>query len=115
MTMTPRFTLFALAAVLLAGPVVAAQPGAPPSRDSLGADWRQQQGEARQKVKDGSHVSLEKVVEEIRRRTPGRLLDAGLETESDGRAVYRVRWARADGRRIDFMVDAGTGAILSGG
>jgi len=83
--------------------------------DSLGADWRQQQGEARQKVKDGSHVSLEKVLETIRRRTPGRVLDAGLESGSDGKSVYRVRWAATDGRRIDFLVDAATGAILSGG
>jgi uncharacterized membrane protein YkoI len=90
-----------------------AQPA--PGRDSLGADWRQQQGEARQRVKDGSHVPLERVVDEIRRRTPGRLLDAGIETGGDGRSVYRVRWAAQDGRRIDFLVDAASGSILSGG
>lgn len=99
-----------LAALVLAGPAMA-QTG----RDSLGADWRQQQGEARAKVKSGSHVSLEQVVREIRQRTPGRLLDAGLETDGDGRSVYRVRWAASDGRRIDFIADAATGQILSGG
>lgn len=86
-----------------------------PDGDSLGAEWRQQQGEARRKVKSGDHISLERVVDEIRRRTPGRLLDAGLETGPDGRGVYRVRWAAANGRRIDFLVDAATGQILSGG
>jgi uncharacterized membrane protein YkoI len=50
-------------------------------------------------------------MEQIRRRTPGRPLDAGME-QSGGRAVYRVRWAAEDGRRIDYIVDAETGAIL---
>ncbi len=98
----------ALALVAAAGPALA-------QSDSLGADWRQQQGEARAKVKSGSHISLERVVAEIRKRTPGRMLDAGLETGPDGRSVYRVRWAAADGRRIDFLVDAANGQILSGG
>ena len=40
----------------------------------------------------------------------GRVLDAGLEGRN-----YRVRWAAADGRRIDFIVDAETGQIISGG
>ncbi len=109
--MKMRSTLIALAALIATSPTLAVAQ----SRDSLGADWRQQQGEARQKVKDGSHVPLDRVVEAIRRRTPGRMLDAGLETDGDGRAVYRVRWAAQDGRRIDFLVDAGSGSILSGG
>ncbi len=103
--------LLAAAALMCAGGPALAQSG----RDSLGADWRQQQGEARAKVKSGSHVSLEQVVSEIRQRTPGRLLDAGLETDGEGRSVYRVRWAASDGRRIDFIADAATGQILSGG
>lgn len=98
------------AAATLSAPVASAQPG-----DSLGADWRQQQGEARQRVRDGSHISLERAVEAVRRRTPGRVLDAGLEPGPGGRTVYRVRWAATDGRRIDFLVDAATGQVLSGG
>ena len=114
-------TLIAAAVLAAAAPASARQPDSahqPDSArqpDSLGADWRQQQGEARAKVKNGSHIPLERVVDEIRRRTPGRLLDAGLETDPDGRSVYRVRWAAADGRRIDFRVDAASGTILSGG
>ena len=45
-------------------------------------------------------------------RTPGRHLDAGLETGAGGRPVYRVRWAAEDGRRIDYVVDAEIGAII---
>lgn len=81
--------------------------------DSLGADWREQQGEARAKVKDGAHVPLSQVIAAIQRRAPGRLLDSGIEPGADGRSVYRVRWAAKDGRRIDFIADAQTGAILS--
>jgi len=101
--------------VLAAAMLAAAVPSYAYQPDSLGADWRQQQSEARAKVKNGSHIPLERVVDEIRRRTPGRLLDAGLETGPDGRSVYKVRWAAADGRRVDFRVDAASGAILSGG
>ncbi|AAK24731.1 hypothetical protein EIB18_14675 [Caulobacter vibrioides] len=78
--------------------------------DSLGADWRQQQDQARGGVQSGRLVPLSRVIEMIGRRVPGRVLDAGLEGDN-----YRVRWAAADGRRIDFIVDAQTGQILSGG
>lgn len=79
--------------------------------DSLGSGWRQQQGEAREAVQSGRAIPLGRVMEQIRRRTPGRPLDAGMEQWS-GRPVYRVRWAAEDGRRIDYIVDAETGAIL---
>lgn len=105
-----------LAAPLLALTLAAASSaaGQAPQGDSLGADWRQQQNEARQKVQEGRHVPLEQVIAEIRRKTPGRLLDTGLEQGPDGRTVYRVRWAAASGRRIDFLVDAQSGAVVSG-
>ncbi len=57
-------------------------------------------------------VSLEQVVGRIASRTPGRLLDAGTENRG-GQIVYRVRWQANDGRRIDYIVDASTGSILS--
>ena len=78
---------------------------------SLGAAWRQQQNEARDAVRRGKHVPLPQVLDTLRRRTPGRILDSGIE-EHGGRTMYRVRWAAADGRRIDYLVDAETGAIV---
>ena len=81
------------------------------SPNSLGAGWRQQQDEAREAVRRGRHQPLGRVIDQLRRRTPGRQLDVGLE-QRDGRSVYRVRWAAADGRRIDYIVDAETGAVL---
>jgi len=82
--------------------------------DSLGADWREQQDEARAGVQQRRLVPLTQVIEQIRRRHPGRPLDAGAESMGD-RPVYRVRWITTDGRRIDFIIDATNGAILSGG
>ena len=85
---------------------------APVRADSLGAGWREQQYEARQGVREGRIAPLGRVIDEIRRHSPGRQLDAGLEPGSNGRTVYRVRWASADGRRMDYIVDAETGRIL---
>ncbi len=104
-----------MALALLAEPVSAlARPlgqWAMAGPDSLGSGWRQQQGEAREAVQSGRAIPLGRVMEQIRRRTPGRPLDAGME-QSGNRPVYRVRWAAEDGRRIDYIVDAETGAIL---
>jgi uncharacterized membrane protein YkoI len=104
------------AASVVAGGVVMAQPQEPPARspNSLGADWRLQQDEVRQGVKQRKLVPLSQVIEMIRRRTPGRELDAGLEYQGD-KPIYRVRWMTGDGRRVDYLIDAATGALLSGG
>jgi hypothetical protein len=58
----------------------------------------------------GQTISMQQAVAIVSRRTPGRLLDA-----SPAGANYRIVWITPDGRRIDFIVDASSGAILSGG
>jgi hypothetical protein len=83
----------------------------PPPR-AFGGDWRNQQNAVRQAVREGRQVPLGQAIEAVRRRAPGRELDAGLETGPNGRPVYRVRWAGQDGRRQDYLVDAGTGAVI---
>ena len=83
-----------------------------PRADSLGADWRPRPDEARRGVREGRLAPLGRVIDQIRRRSPGRQLDAGLETDAYGRRVYRVRWAGADGRRSDYIVDAETGRVI---
>lgn len=103
--MKPIHFLFAAALAAAALPSVASAQRGP---DSLGADWRARQDRARGGVQSGELVPLGRVIEMIGRRTPGRVLDAGLEGSN-----YRVRWATTDGRRIDFIVDARTGQILS--
>lgn len=113
----PAFFAAALAASLLVGGSAFAQPPAraprPPHQNSLGADWRLQQDEARQGVREHHLMPLGPVIEQLRTRTPGRQLDTGLEYQGQ-RPVYRVRWMTKDGRRIDYLIDAATGAILSG-
>jgi hypothetical protein len=90
------------------------QPARPrPHPNSLGADWRLQQDEVRQGVRAHQLMPLARVIEQVRLRTPGRQLDTGLESEG-GRPIYRVRWMTRDGRRIDYLIDAVTGAILRG-
>lgn len=79
--------------------------------NSLGADWHEQQEEARSAVRHGQFAPLGQVIDSLDRRTPGRQLDAGIE-DLNGRPVYRVRWMTAHGRRIDYLVDAATGAVL---
>ena len=116
----PTYLVGVLAAGFIAAGAAAAQPSnpnptrPPPHREnSLGADWRQQQDEARQGVRQRRIMPLAGVIQQLRRRTPGRQLDAGLEYQGD-RPIYRVRWMTADGRRVDYMIDAATGQVLSG-
>ncbi len=98
---------------ILASLALLLQPQPPqPRGDSLGADWRAQQDEVRAGVRAGKVIPLGQAAAAVQARTPGRLLDAGLESGDNGRPVYRVRWAAADGRRLDVIVDAATGAVL---
>jgi hypothetical protein len=89
-----------------------APPPGSSAANSLGAGWGQQQDAARRGVRQEGLMPLNQVMSRIQRGTPGRLLDAGLEPGPTGRPAYRVRWAAAGGRRIDFIVDAATGAII---
>jgi len=85
--------------------------GQRPRGNSLGDSWAPRGDDAREGVRGGRLVPLEQVIRNIARQTPGRLLDAGLEGGGD-RPVYRVRWQTNDGRRIDYIVDARSGAII---
>jgi hypothetical protein len=99
------------------GPPPAYAPGGygPPAAGAWRAPgaWRQQEEFLRQGVRQGQLAPLGSVIQNIRRITPGRQLDSGLEYMGP-RLVYRVRWMTANGQRMDYFVDAATGAILSG-
>jgi hypothetical protein len=85
----------------------------PPRRpNSLGSEWREQQEEARSGVRQGQMAPLGSVIAGIGHRSAGRPLDAGIEYQG-ARPVYRVRWLMNNGRRVDYLVDAATGQILS--
>lgn len=68
--------------------------------------------DARTEVREGRRVPLRDVLPQINRRTPGRMLDSYPETGPGGRPQYRVRWQSNSGERIDYIVDAETGAII---
>jgi len=87
-------------------------PAYPPYGAGFGGNWRAQQDEVRRAVRDGRHVPLSQAIAAVRQRTPGHVLDAGMEPGSEGRTLYRLRWATNDGRRIDYLVDAATGAVV---
>ena len=77
-----------------------------------GAWWADQQYLARSGVRQGQLTPLGRVIDQLERRTPGRQLDTSLDYRGD-RPVYRVRWITHGGRRVDYLVDAATGAVLS--
>lgn len=100
-----------LTASLLALNAAAPAPS-PPRADSLGANWGAQQDEARAGVRQGRLIPLASAIQVVRRHSPGRQLDAGLE-QWNGRPAYRIRWVGPHGHRVDYIVDAVTGAILA--
>ncbi len=95
-------------------PPLTYQPSYAPQRrpNSLGSEWREQQEEARLGVRQGQMAPLGSVIAGIGHRSSGRPLDAGIEYQGS-RPVYRVRWLMNNGRRVDYLVDAATGQILS--
>lgn len=122
-----------LASILLVAATPAAAEALParsalaflqPDRDWRGGGWRGGNGRGRdaREMRDerqdfrgrgeGRRAPLQQVLRSIESRTPGRLLDASAQ-DLGGRAVYRVRWATDDGRRLDYLVDAVSGQILS--
>ena len=106
-------TGLAALALVAGGSAFAGEPRT--SGDSLGADWRQQQDEVRELRRQRRLIPMGVVIQHIRRMNPGprsQQLDAGLEYQGE-RPVYRVRWMTNDGRRIDYIVDAVTGQVIS--
>jgi len=100
-------------AALLIALTVAAQPMDASAQTRFGRSFGGAESPFdRMAQRGGQTISMEQAVAIVARRTPGRLLDA-----SPAGANYRIVWITPDGRRIDFLVDASSGAILrsSGG
>jgi hypothetical protein len=59
--------------------------------------------------------SLDRVLPQIRRTTPGQFYDAeGPFIGPNGQASYRIKWMTPDGRIIWFYADARTGQVFGG-
>ena len=94
------------------GPIYAEPPR---GRPAPGPEYYpREQDEARQGVRSGAIRPMGEIVRRLERSHAGRMLDAQLQPGPNGRPVFRVIWAGADGRRSDYLVDAQTGAILQG-
>lgn len=104
-----RVFAFILSAALLSGAAPAA---------ATAQSWRDdpyeggQQDRARAAVEERRVIPLERIIEQINRRTPGQLLGAGPPTMQGGRMIYRILWD-SRGRQIEYIVDAGSGSILA--
>lgn len=99
---------FGVVSALLVPGTVSAQP----------LDWKMFQsrdrytaGEARDARRQGDVVPAIRVISQVRQRYPrASVLDAELEGGSNPR--YIVKILTEDGRRVDVVADARTGAIL---
>lgn len=102
-------TSLALLAAIMAvsGPVAEAQQRKRPPLLSAPLTAR----DAREGVAQGAMRPLGDVLRQLRERAGGRQLDAQLVSASPN-PVYEIQWLTEDGRRIDYVVDAHTGAIL---
>ncbi len=58
-------------------------------------------------------MPLAKIIGGLQNRCPGTFLEAKLQRTRQGLA-YRVRILRPSGKRVTMLVDAATGAVVSG-
>jgi uncharacterized membrane protein YkoI len=101
--------LSALFAALTLAALAAPAAGCTQGLDDYGG---RQQDTARAAVQARQVVPLERIIEQIRRRTPGNLLGAGAPSDEGGRMIYRILWD-SHGRQLEYVVDARSGAIIS--
>ncbi|MEE8515411.1 MAG: hypothetical protein V3T02_02115 [Alphaproteobacteria bacterium] len=74
---------------------------------------RDEQDRARDAVRGGQARPLAEIITGLQNVCPGTFLGASLQRQGQG-YLYRVQILRASGRRITFLVDAATGAIVGG-
>ena len=67
---------------------------------------------ARDAVRSGRSLPLGAIVNQVKRRQPGRLLDADL-NDRGGQLVYWLRWMTPNGNVLNMVVDARSGRVLS--
>lgn len=102
-----RLAAIALTAALLSVTGSAAA-WAQPWQDDYGG---RQQDHARHAVQAGQVMPLDRIIAQISSHTPGQLLRADGPSNQGGRMIYRILWD-ANGRQVEFIVDARSGQIL---
>ncbi|MBY9067298.1 PepSY domain-containing protein [Hyphomonas sp. WL0036] len=101
-----RIVTFFLAVGLMGVPVASAQSGGNP--------WANQfsPGQAREAVREGKTVPLNKIFQKLKREYGGYQLGAELYSREDGTTFYEIDWMTEDGRKAHFTVDAQSGSVL---
>jgi hypothetical protein len=97
-----------------AGPEPGPGYAEPPRARAPQEYYRGEQDEARNGVRSGAMMRMGDILRRLERSHGGKMLDANLGQGPNGQPVYRVIWASPDGRRVDYIIDARTGAILQG-
>ncbi len=69
-------------------------------------------GEAREAVREGKTVPLNKIFQNLKREYGGYQLKAELYARETGGAYYEIDWMSDAGRKMRFVVDATTGRVL---
>ncbi|NQV58965.1 MAG: PepSY domain-containing protein [Alphaproteobacteria bacterium] len=105
--------ILAAAAAVLALPMMA-------NADHRGGLIFVQQGRrdhdrARDAVNAGKTLPLQQILQRISGRYPGRLLDANLARNNQGRWIYRLKLLTPDNRVQNLEVDAQSGQVLQSG
>ena len=76
---------------------------------------RRDHDRARDAVSAGKILPLQQILQRIRGRFPGRLLDAALARDNQGRSIYRLKLLAPNNQVQQLVVDAQSGRVLSGG
>lgn len=63
----------------------------------------------RREVKSGTLQPLAKILDDLQKRHPGRVVDVELERNGEGLRWYEIKLQTADGRRTELYVDAESG------
>jgi len=98
--MTRRFVFLAVAAAMLAQPVVA---------QNWGQSFSQGARDARQ---SGNIVPLRDILRQLERQHGGEYLDANLYSSPGGGSEYHIDWKTRDGRKVTFVVNAQSGRVI---
>jgi uncharacterized membrane protein YkoI len=97
--------------ILLSLAAIALLSGMPAMAQGWGDTFSPNQ--ARDAVRDGKTVPLSRIFQMLKREYGGYQLGADLVSKQGGGAEYHVDWMTEDGRKMRFVVDAQSGAIIS--
>ncbi len=87
-------------------------PRAHQGRRILIQQGRRDHDRARAAVSAGRILPLQQILRRIRGRYPGRLLDAALARNNQGRSIYRLKLLAPNNRVQQLVVDAQSGRVL---